>query len=52
MSESNKALARQVIAVWCTGDLAEIDQVSAADYVNHRHTFGMLQQLGAQRVHN
>jgi len=26
--------------------------VSAADYVNHKHMFGMLQQLGGQRVHN
>jgi hypothetical protein len=52
MSEANKALARRAIVVWSIADLEEIDPVSAADYVNHKHMYGMLQQLGGQRVHN
>lgn len=35
--EQNKALARQAISIWSTGDVDAADEVYGPDYVNHQH---------------
>jgi steroid delta-isomerase-like uncharacterized protein len=34
--EENKALAREAIGIWTTGDLDTADRLYASDYVNHQ----------------
>jgi steroid delta-isomerase-like uncharacterized protein len=35
--EQNKALAREAINIWTTGDFDAADEIYAPDYVNHQH---------------
>jgi ketosteroid isomerase-like protein len=35
VSERNKAIARAVFDVWCTGDLDRLDALVAADVIHH-----------------
>ena len=35
MSERNKAIARAVFDVWCTGELERLDELVAPDVVHH-----------------
>ena len=37
MSEENKALAREAIRIWTTGDFDAADEIFSPDYVNHQH---------------
>jgi steroid delta-isomerase-like uncharacterized protein len=36
-AEENKALAREAICIWTTGDFDAADDIYAPDYVNHHH---------------
>lgn len=35
--DQNKALAREAIRIWTTGDFDAADDIYAPDYVNHQH---------------
>ncbi|MFP5405058.1 MAG: ester cyclase [Gammaproteobacteria bacterium] len=35
--DQNKALSRKAIELWSSGDTTIVDQLFAADYVNHQH---------------
>jgi steroid delta-isomerase-like uncharacterized protein len=36
-AEEKKALAREAISIWTTGDFDAAEEIYAPDYVNHQH---------------
>ena len=41
MSDENKTLMRQIIKMFCTGDLFDADSAIAVDYVDHQEMPGL-----------